>query len=81
MYRVLSTSNDFGVVDEEPVNLLRQHDCEFQSMPVGKASEERMIELIEDLDVTATLEYKEEAKFIHITCNLLNLHFTHTLTV
>lgn len=51
MYRVLSTSNDFGVVDEEPVNLLRQHDCEFQSMPVGKASEERMIELVKDLDV------------------------------
>jgi D-3-phosphoglycerate dehydrogenase len=51
MYRVVSTSNDFGVVDVDPVNLLREHDCEFQSMPVGKASEEKMIELVKDVDV------------------------------
>ena len=51
MYRVLSTSNDFGVVDEEPVDLLRQHDCEFQSMPVGKVSEEKMTGLVKGLDV------------------------------
>lgn len=50
VYKVVSLSNDFGVIDEEPINLLSDIDCEFQSMPVGKASEEKMIELVKDVD-------------------------------
>ena len=51
MYKVKSTSLDFGKTGREPIDLLIENGCEFQSVQVDANSEEQGIEVIKDADV------------------------------
>lgn len=51
MFRVKSTSLDFGKVSQEPLQLLLENDCEFESVLLKGDLEEEMAEVIRDADV------------------------------
>ena len=51
MYKVKSTSLDFGKMDRAPIDLLIANGCEFESVQIGANSEERGIEVVRDADV------------------------------
>jgi len=51
MYKVKSTSLDFGKTGREPIDLLIENGCEFQSVQVDANSEEQGIEVVKDADV------------------------------
>lgn len=51
MFKVRSTSLDFGKVSKEPIDLLLKNGCEFEPVLVRSESEEEMIEIIRDVDV------------------------------
>jgi phosphoglycerate dehydrogenase-like enzyme len=51
MYKVKSTSLDFGKMDREPIDLLIANGCEFESVQVDANSEEQGIAVVKDADV------------------------------
>jgi D-3-phosphoglycerate dehydrogenase len=51
MYKVKSTSLDFGKTDRAPVDLLIANGCEFESLQIDAYSEEQGIEVVRDADV------------------------------
>lgn len=51
MYKVKSTSLDFGKMGREPIDLLIANGCEFESVSVDANSEEQGIEVVKDTDV------------------------------
>jgi D-3-phosphoglycerate dehydrogenase len=51
MYKVKSTSLDFGKTDRAPIDLLIANGCEFESLQIDANSEEQGIEVARDADV------------------------------
>lgn len=51
MYKVKSTSLDFGKTDRSPIDLLIANGCEFESLQIDASSEEQGIEAARDADV------------------------------
>jgi D-3-phosphoglycerate dehydrogenase len=51
MYKVKSTSLDFGKMGREPIDLLIANGCEFESVPIDANSEEQGIAVVKDADV------------------------------
>jgi D-3-phosphoglycerate dehydrogenase len=51
MYKVKSTSLDFGKMDRGPIDLLIENGCEFESVQIDANSEEQGIEVVRDADV------------------------------
>ncbi|MEW6333043.1 MAG: NAD(P)-dependent oxidoreductase, partial [Thermodesulfobacteriota bacterium] len=51
MYKVKSTSLDFGKTDRSPIDLLIANGCEFESLQIDANSEEQGIEAARDADV------------------------------
>lgn len=51
MYKVKSTSLDFGKTDRSPIDLLMANGCEFESVQIDANSEEQGIEAARDADV------------------------------
>jgi D-3-phosphoglycerate dehydrogenase / 2-oxoglutarate reductase len=51
MYKVKSTSLDFGKMGREPIDLLIANGCEFESVQIDGNSEEQGIEVVKDADV------------------------------
>jgi len=51
MYKVRSTSLDFGKTDRAPIDLLIENGCEFESLQIDANSEEQGIEVARDADV------------------------------
>jgi D-3-phosphoglycerate dehydrogenase len=51
MYKIKSTSLDFGKTCREPVDLLLSNGCEFESVSVDPNSEEQGIAVVKDTDV------------------------------
>ncbi|MBM4314941.1 MAG: hydroxyacid dehydrogenase, partial [Deltaproteobacteria bacterium] len=51
MYKVKSTSLDFGKTDRAPIDLLLENGCEFESLQIDANSEQQGIEVARDADV------------------------------
>lgn len=51
MYKVKSTSLDFGKMDRDPIDFLIKNGCEFESVQIDANSEEQGIEVAKDADV------------------------------
>jgi len=51
MYKVKSTSLDFGKMDRGPIDLLIENGCEFESVQIDANSEEQGIEVAKDADI------------------------------
>ena len=51
MYKVKSTSLDFGKMDRDPIDFLIENGCEFESVQIDANSEEQGIEVVRGADV------------------------------